>query len=229
MDRILTIPPGITTTAVAADLSALAGALVATDLLDTLEGASDVTIFAPSNAAFEAIGSALGDLTTEQLSTILEYHVIQGTVAYSSTLQSGSVKTLNGENVEITVANGEVFVNSARVINPDVLIAGGVVHVIDSVLNPDNSTVAPPAPTASSVVDVWPQASSAPLGSLTAGLPSVSASFSGAPAYSSSSSAAAGSSMVPTVPQASAGMAAMPTAAVGAAALFGGAALMANW
>lgn len=90
-----------------------------------------MTIFAPSNAAFQAIGSALPNLTTDQLTSILTYHVVQGTVGYSSLLRNTTLKTVGGGNVTITVQGGSVFVNSAKVIVPDVLVANGVVHVID--------------------------------------------------------------------------------------------------
>lgn len=97
-----------------------------------MDDLSDVTIFAPTNAAFDAIGSAVGNLSKEQLSSILQYHVIKGTVAYSSLLTDGeTVNTLQGEAVKITIQDGTVFVNSAKVIMPDVLVSNGVVHVID--------------------------------------------------------------------------------------------------
>jgi hypothetical protein len=43
---------------------------------------------------------------------------------------------VGGENVTITVENGTVFVNSAKVITPNVLVANGVVHVIDGYVSP---------------------------------------------------------------------------------------------
>lgn len=100
--------------------------------MDTVDGLKDVTIFAPSNAAFQAIGSAVGTLTMQQLTGILEYHVVQGVVGYSSLLGNVSLPTVGGGNVTITVENGNVFVNSAEVITPNVLVANGVVHVIDA-------------------------------------------------------------------------------------------------
>ena len=117
----------------AANLTALLGAVTAAGVASTLESAADLTIFAPSNAAFQAIGSGLGNLTTMELTSILEYHVIKGTVAYSSDIKPGKVKTLEGADVTIAVEDGAVFVNAARVINADILIPEGVLHVIDSV------------------------------------------------------------------------------------------------
>jgi hypothetical protein len=112
-------------------VTALVGALTQANLASTVDSLHDVTIFAPSNAAFQAIGSAVGSLSTAQLASILEYHVINGTVGYSSLLTNETIKTVQGGSVTITIEDGSVFVNSAKVIVPNVLVANGVVHVID--------------------------------------------------------------------------------------------------
>ena len=131
IDTVLTLPPNVSTTAVASNLTALVGALKSVNLVNTLDSARDLTIFAPNNAAFQKIGSALGSLTTDQVSQILGYHVVNGTVAYSSTLKNQTIKSSTGQDLKITIENGNVFVNSAKVVNPDILVANGVVHVID--------------------------------------------------------------------------------------------------
>lgn len=131
IDTVLTIPASVSDTAAAANLTAVAGALTRANLVDTVNGLKDVTVFAPSNAAFSAIGSATGNLTMEALSGILTYHVVQGTVGYSSMLSNTTLMTVGGGNVTISIIDGSVFVNSAKVIVPDVLVANGVVHVID--------------------------------------------------------------------------------------------------
>jgi uncharacterized surface protein with fasciclin (FAS1) repeats len=56
---------------------------------------------------------------------------VTGTVGYSPLLTNTTLKTVGGGNVTITVENGTVFVNSAKVVTPNVLVANGVVHVID--------------------------------------------------------------------------------------------------
>lgn len=80
-------------------------------------------------------GSATGSLTTQQLANILEYHVINGTVGYSTLLTSGlaneSLPTVSGGELNILVENGKVFVNSAQVIITDIIVANGVMHVLD--------------------------------------------------------------------------------------------------
>ncbi|KAL9083349.1 MAG: hypothetical protein Q9165_008549 [Trypethelium subeluteriae] len=139
IDSVLTIPANITATAEAAGLTALANALIQTNLLETVNILPDITVFAPTNAAFAAINGTVASLTNTQLARVLEYHVINGTVGYSTLLTNGeTISTLdNGLDVTITLpGNGSVKVNQANVVIPDVLVANGVVHVIDSVLIP---------------------------------------------------------------------------------------------
>lgn len=59
--------------------------------------------------------------------------LLKGAVGYSSGLKNGTkLPTVNGAEVTITINNGNVFVNGAKVIIPDVLVSNGVVHVIDA-------------------------------------------------------------------------------------------------
>jgi transforming growth factor-beta-induced protein len=131
----MSIPQVPSFSAIDSNLTALAGALASTSPLTTVDGLKDVTIFAPSNAAFQAIGSATGSLSTTQLSSILQYHVIQGTVGYSSLLTmelaNESFPTVQGGSVMVEVTDGKVFVNSAQVVITDIIVANGVMHVID--------------------------------------------------------------------------------------------------
>merc|ERR1712070_21228 len=137
IDEVLMIPGNLTSTAQNANLTAFLGAASNASVAETLLGSEDLTIFAPSNGAFQDIGSLTGNLTMDMLADILSYHVIEGTVAYSSDLSNTSLTTLQGDDVEITIANGSVMVNNATVTNANILFAGGVIHVIDQVLNPN--------------------------------------------------------------------------------------------
>ena len=239
------MPENVSATAVDAGLSGVAGALEKAQIADTVDQLSDVTIFAPNNSAFQSIGSALPNLTMSQLADILQYHgksythlpsrikpntalVINGTVAYSSTLMNGtSVPSLLGPNLMITITDGDVFVNSAKVLIPDILVANGVVHVIDNVLNPNN-TMAMPTPTASVQMPAFSGASSMEsLGDLTTGVPSATGQPIGAaptPAEDASSTMEGGASST----SASGAAQPMKTGAVGAAALFAGAGVWLN-
>ncbi|KAL8989522.1 MAG: hypothetical protein Q9169_008344 [Polycauliona sp. 2 TL-2023] len=171
IDRVLTVPRNVSSTAQSAGLSAIAGALTSAELVEPVQSLSDVTIFAPNNSAFNAIGSALPNLTMSQLASILSYHVVNGTVAYSTSLMDGmTVPALSGGDLRISIEEGSVFVNSAKVLIPDVLIANGVVHVIDNVLNPMNNMTEPDA-TAEVQSPAFTATSTDNLGSLTSGVP----------------------------------------------------------
>ncbi|KAI8937167.1 hypothetical protein NX059_006379 [Plenodomus lindquistii] len=142
IDRLLVIPETATETLSAANLTSLSGALNATNLVDTVNTTPNLTIFAPNNEAIQNIGSALANLTTDQITDVLTYHVVSG-LGYSSGLENGTeLVTVNGESLTVTIGEGGIFVNNARVVVSDVLIANGVVHVIDEVLNPTNQTLA---------------------------------------------------------------------------------------
>ncbi|KAM0267470.1 hypothetical protein ACHAQH_010104 [Verticillium albo-atrum] len=138
IDRVLAIPANVADTATAANLTSLVEAVTKANLAETLTQAESITVFAPNNEAFAALGS-LDDISEEDLAAVLQYHVIAGTVAYSSTLSEGSVETLSGETVDISIRDGNVYVNDAQVVLADVLISNGVVHVIDSVLTPSET------------------------------------------------------------------------------------------
>ncbi|KAF2427807.1 Fasciclin-domain-containing protein [Tothia fuscella] len=123
-------------TAQAAGLTSLVSALTTAGLAATVDGLKDVTIFAPTNAAFDAIASVAKGLSKDQLGNVLKYHVVP-TTAFSKNLKDGQVvKTLQGGELKISVKGAKVTVNGANVVKADVAINGGVVHVIDAVLLP---------------------------------------------------------------------------------------------
>lgn len=118
--------------------------------MEVVDETEDLTVFAPTNAAFEKLGPAAANLTVDQLTEILGYHglssilylpqltltltlvVAAGSPLYSTDFKDGDViETLQGQSVKVSIKNGNVFVNGAKVVIPDVLVANGVVHVID--------------------------------------------------------------------------------------------------
>jgi uncharacterized surface protein with fasciclin (FAS1) repeats len=108
------------------------GALNATNLLGAVDSLKNITIFAPNNSAFEAIASVFQNASTNDLSNVLKYHVVNGSKPlYSTSLSNTTLGTLLGTNLTIMVSNGSIFVNNAKVVVPDLLVAGGVVHIID--------------------------------------------------------------------------------------------------
>ena len=117
----------------------LAG-LRAARLVETLIGEGPFTVFAPSDAAFAALGrETVKDLfepeDRDKLIKVLNYHIVPGKIA-ASDLKSGDVKTLAGNSVKIKVIPSIVMVNDAKVVRADIQAQNGIVHVIDKVMLP---------------------------------------------------------------------------------------------
>jgi transforming growth factor-beta-induced protein len=141
IDKVL-LPPTVVDLAIDNDnFSTLVAAVVKADLAETLSGTGPFTIFAPTNAAFDALFSALeitglDDLTKEQLIPILQYHVVSGNVR-STDLYSGNFPTLNGD-IAIDMGSTVTINTDTNVIAANVQGSNGVIHVIDKVLLPQN-------------------------------------------------------------------------------------------
>ena len=121
------------------DFSTLVAAIQAAGLVETLQGTGPFTVFAPTNAAFEALPAGLLEklLLPENvaaLTAILTYHVVAGQVM-STDVTAGDVATVEGSTVAITT-DGGVKVNGANVVAVDVAASNGVIHVIDAVIVP---------------------------------------------------------------------------------------------
>lgn len=124
------------------DFSTLVAAVDAADLQDTLSADGPYTVFAPTNAAFEALPDGVLDKllepeNKETLTEILTYHVVSGEVT-SDMIEPGDVETVEGSTVTITTDGGEVMVNEAKVETADVDASNGVIHSIDAVLLPED-------------------------------------------------------------------------------------------
>jgi transforming growth factor-beta-induced protein len=122
------------------DLSTLVAAIDAAGLTSTLKGPGPFTVFAPTNAAFEALpDGALETLLANPtvLADLLTYHVVSGKVM-STDLSDGPVTTLyNGETIDVSVNGGVTLNGSASVTGADNEASNGVVHIIDEVLFPE--------------------------------------------------------------------------------------------
>lgn len=140
------VAPADTSTGTIVDVAASAGqfetllaAAREAGLAETLSGEGPFTVFAPTDAAFAAlpegtVESLLG--ATEKLRAVLTYHVVAGRVTSEQVVKLDRAGTVNGAEVRIEVRDGQVWVNDARVVRPDVEASNGVIHVIDSVLLP---------------------------------------------------------------------------------------------
>ncbi len=132
----------IVDTAVAAgSFTTLAKALQAAGLVDTLKGKGPFTVFAPTDEAFAKLpaGTVEGLLRPEnkaKLQAILTYHVVPGKVMASQVTGLTSAKTVNGKSLSVSVKDGGVKIDDAKVVKTDILTSNGVIHVIDSVVLP---------------------------------------------------------------------------------------------
>lgn len=124
--------------------STLVEAVVKADLVDALSAKGPYTVFAPTNDAFDNLFAALGvngveDLSKEDLTPILLYHVVSGKVM-SSDVKTGEVPTLNEKaSLNIKVKDG-VMIDKSNVIITDIEGSNGVIHVVDAVLVPNTKT-----------------------------------------------------------------------------------------
>ncbi|MDZ7717225.1 MAG: fasciclin domain-containing protein [Balneolaceae bacterium] len=112
--------------------------LVPDNLLSDLQN-EELTVFAPTNAAFEAIPSdVLNSLTEDQVELIITYHLVAGTTLSGDIPSQTDVETVQGELLLLQSNNG-VFVNGdTEVVAPDLTADNGVVHGIDQVLLPSD-------------------------------------------------------------------------------------------
>lgn len=140
IDKVL-VPPGVLNVVQLAQLnpqlSSLAGAVVSANLQGTLSGPGPFTVFAPTNAAFS---QAPAGLSTQQLATVLTYHVLGAQVLASQIPFGAPTNTLATQAIVINAGNPPTIRDTtdapARIVATDVRASNGVIHVIDKVLIP---------------------------------------------------------------------------------------------
>jgi uncharacterized surface protein with fasciclin (FAS1) repeats len=118
-------------------LTKLVQAISTAGLTDTLNNAEAITVFAPTNDAFDAAGQAVSKAMADpkgKLTNVLTYHVVQGRLSPDQLV--GTHKTMQGTTVRVT-GGGEAFlVNDASVVCGNVKTANATVYLIDKVLMP---------------------------------------------------------------------------------------------
>ena len=133
------------------NFTTLVAAVQAAGLEETLRGPGPFTLFAPTDDAFDALPDGTVDFllmpeNKDTLVDILTYHVYSGSVLAADViaLDGESVNMVNGGSVSIDVVGGNVILNqggnrAATVTTTDVVASNGVIHVIDTVLDPGDS------------------------------------------------------------------------------------------
>jgi len=131
----------VSVAAAAGSFNTLVAAVKAAGLVETLQGTGPFTVFAPTDEAFAklpkgTVEDLLKPANKAKLVAILTYHVVPGKVM-AADVKTMKAKTVNGQELSITVADGKVMVNNANVVKTDVAASNGIIHVIDTVVLPN--------------------------------------------------------------------------------------------
>jgi len=108
-------------------------------LVDALSGEGPLTVFAPTDDAFAKLPAGTVESLLDDkpaLTNVLTYHVVPGKLMASDVASMSSITTLQGQDLKVSMMDGEVYINNAKVVSADVAADNGVIHVIDSVLIP---------------------------------------------------------------------------------------------
>ena len=140
------IAPATIIDVVSADtsFSILKAAVIKAGLTEALK-ANNLTVFAPTNAAFRKAKIDVNATDATTLGNILKYHVLGAVVKAASLAPSGNTKsaTLQGDTLFVTASKLKINGSAANITKTDVTTTGGsVVHVIDAVLNPPAGDIA---------------------------------------------------------------------------------------
>jgi uncharacterized surface protein with fasciclin (FAS1) repeats len=130
-----------------ANFSTLVSALSKAGLVSTFGGAGSFTVFAPTNAAFDAAAASLlgpgktgqdlvNGLDVSTLTAVLKYHVVGDARNAQAVLASSQIVMLDGNAAAVAVKSGSPYIQNARIAATDIQASNGIVHVIDAVLLP---------------------------------------------------------------------------------------------
>jgi uncharacterized surface protein with fasciclin (FAS1) repeats len=125
----------------------LVAAVVALELDGVLSGKNHFTVFAPTDAAFNAvcdsydpatcIGNLIGALgSVDAVRNVVLYHVTNGDRNATSVVNSGSLQMLNGGVANVSVMGGTAYIAGAPIVIPNVRARNGIVHVVGGVMLP---------------------------------------------------------------------------------------------
>ena len=123
------------------EFSHLIAAVQRAGLVDTLNGNRQFTVFAPTDAAFDALFAKLGvsgvdDIPVATLRAVLLHHVAPGERFSADVLASTRIRMLDKSFTHPAIVNGVPTIDGATIVIPDVNASNGVIHVIDAVLLP---------------------------------------------------------------------------------------------
>jgi uncharacterized surface protein with fasciclin (FAS1) repeats len=131
--RFLTLPANCTNTLSNVGLSSMLASVNRTDSTDEWNGHPGLTCLSPTNQAFQEAGNPDIADSEDGLNSILDAHTIDS-AQYTSGLQNGQVLQSEADTtIIVTIKNGSIYFNNAKVIRANVVTRNGVIHVLDSV------------------------------------------------------------------------------------------------
>jgi len=143
----------MTTVSANADLSTFAAAITSADLAQTLHSQGPFTVFAPSNTAFDklppgTLDTLLKSENKAQLTSTLSYHMVPGALRAKDLTDGQTLKTVEGGQLTVSATPDKKILmdekkTSATVTTTDIESSNGVLHIIDTVLQPQMPTVVP--------------------------------------------------------------------------------------
>ena len=123
------------------EFKTLVAAVLAADpaVLATLSKQRQLTVFAPTDAAFAKLGLNAGNVGTlpkAALTNILLYHVAPGARYAADVVSSSQIRTLERGFLKVSIMGDDAYVNESKIVATDIKATNGVIHVIDTVLMP---------------------------------------------------------------------------------------------
>lgn len=122
------------------EFEAFLGALYQVGLAQELNDMTDITVFAPPDSAFQLISGALSRFTNDELRNVLAYHIVPNHILFSTELADGSIwpslANATGFNdaegfatLSVTLAGNNIYIDSSQLLDSDILLANGVLHM----------------------------------------------------------------------------------------------------
>ena len=123
------------------DHTTLVAAVQAADLVNVLANAGPFTVFAPTNAAFDAlpegvVANLLKPENKNDLSDLLQYHVALGVYKQEMFKDGQVINMANSQNITMSVKDGKIMVNGQATIVGSVPASNGLIYVVDAVILP---------------------------------------------------------------------------------------------
>lgn len=128
------------------NFSTLSKGLKSAELEETLNGFGPFTILAPVNLAFGSLPSAtyeehMKSGNSSKLADLFSYHVLAEKRLMKDFYNGQKLKTIHGKELDVTLKDGEVRINGARVLSRDRQGSNGVVHAVDAVSIPSEEEI----------------------------------------------------------------------------------------